>query len=57
MRVCATEDKTAAVIVASYRNVSRNPIHFEALLKTSAKLLDLSNIQTSHDYCKNKWLK
>ena len=32
MRVCAIEDKTAVVVVASYRSVSRNPVRFKALL-------------------------
>ena len=26
--VCSTEDKTAVVVVASYRSVSRNPVSF-----------------------------
>ena len=29
--MCAIEDKTAVVVVASYRNVSRNPVCFKAL--------------------------
>ena len=29
--MCVTEDKTAVVVVASYRSVSRNPIRFKAL--------------------------
>ena len=31
MSLCAIEDKTAVVIVASYRSVSRNPVRFKAL--------------------------
>ena len=31
MNVCAIEDKTAVVVVASYRSVSRNPVRFKAL--------------------------
>ena len=31
MRVYAIEDKTAVVVVASYRSVSRNPVRFKAL--------------------------
>ena len=31
MRVCATEEKTVVVVVASYHCVSRNPVHFKAL--------------------------
>ena len=31
MRVFATENKTAVVVVASYRSVSRNPVLFKAL--------------------------
>ena len=31
MRVFAIEDKTAVVVVASYRSVSRNPVRFKAL--------------------------
>ena len=31
MMVWATEDKTAVVVVASYRSVSRNPFLFKAL--------------------------
>ena len=38
MRVCAIEDKTAVVVVTSYRSVSRNPVHFKALVKTSTCL-------------------
>ena len=30
-RVCAIEDKTAVVVVASYRSVSSNPVRFKAL--------------------------
>ena len=33
MSLCAIEDKTAAVVVASYRSVSRNPVRFKALTK------------------------
>ena len=29
MNVCATEGKTAADVVASYRSVSRNPVRFK----------------------------
>ena len=32
MRVCPIEDKTAIVVVASYRSISRNPVRFKALL-------------------------
>ena len=35
MRVCATEDKTAVVVVASYCSVSRNPVRFKALIDRS----------------------
>ena len=31
MRVCVTEDKTADVVVASYRSVSRNPVCFKVM--------------------------
>ena len=31
MSLCAIEDKTAVVVVASYRSVSRNPVRFKAL--------------------------
>ena len=31
MSLCAIEDKTAVVIVALYRSVSRNPVRFKAL--------------------------
>ena len=31
MSLCAIEDKTAVVIVASYRSVSRNPVRFKVL--------------------------
>ena len=34
VRVCAIEGKTAIVVVASYRSVSRNPIHFKDLPRT-----------------------
>ena len=34
MRVCTIEDKTAIVVVASYRSVSRNPVRFKALVLT-----------------------
>ena len=34
MRVCATEDKTADVVTASYRSVSRNPVRFQGPGKT-----------------------
>ena len=30
MSLCATEGKTAVVVVASYRSVSTNPIRFKA---------------------------
>ena len=30
--VCVIEDKTAVVVVASYRSVSRNPVRFKALI-------------------------
>ena len=32
MRVHATEDKTAVLVVASYRSVSRNPVRFKSSL-------------------------
>ena len=32
MSLCAIEDKTAVVVVASYRSVSRNPVRFKALI-------------------------
>ena len=31
MSLCAIEDKTAVVVVSSYRSVSRNPVRFKAL--------------------------
>ena len=31
IRVCTVEGKTAIVVVASYRSVLRNPIHFKVL--------------------------
>ena len=31
MSLCAIEDKTAVVVVAWYRSVSRNPVRFKAL--------------------------
>ena len=31
MRVCAIEDKTAVVVVASYRSVARNSVRFKAV--------------------------
>ena len=31
MRVCAIQDKTAVIVVASYRSVSRNLVRFKAL--------------------------
>ena len=34
MRVWAIEDKTAVVVVASYRSVSRNPVRFKTLAPT-----------------------
>ena len=34
MTVCAIEDKTAIVVVASYRSVSRNSVRFKALTAT-----------------------
>ena len=34
MRVCAIEDKTAVVVVASHRSVSRNPVRFKALVQS-----------------------
>ena len=37
MGVCAIEDKTAAVVVASYRSVPRNPVRFKALFKEAEK--------------------
>ena len=33
MRVCATEDKTAVVVAASYRSISRIPVRFKALVE------------------------
>ena len=35
MSLWAIEDKTAVVVVASYRSVSRNPVHFKALVITT----------------------
>ena len=32
MSLCAIEDKTAVVVVASYRSVSRNLVLFKALI-------------------------
>ena len=34
MSLCAIEDKTAVVVVASYHSVSRNPVRFKALART-----------------------
>ena len=31
IKVCAIEDKTAVVVVALYRSVTRNPVRFKAL--------------------------
>ena len=31
MSLCGIEDKTAVVVVASYRSVSRNPVRLKAL--------------------------
>ena len=49
MRVCTTEDKTAVVVVASYRSVSRNPVRFKALDGSNSTLLtvDYSTITTT----------
>ena len=35
MSLCAIEDKTVVVVVALYRSVSRNPVRFKVLWKTS----------------------
>ena len=35
MRVCAIEDITAVVVVASYLIISRNQVRFKALIKQS----------------------
>ena len=32
MSLCAIEDKSAAVVAATYRSVSRNPVRFKALI-------------------------
>ena len=34
MSLCSTEDKTAVVVVASYRSVARNPVRFRALVSS-----------------------
>ena len=36
MKLCAIEDKTAIVVVASYRSVSRIPVRFKALTLTNS---------------------
>ena len=36
MSLCAIEDKTAVVVVASYRSVSRNPVPFKALPRSNS---------------------
>ena len=35
--MCAIEDETAVVVVASYHSVPRNPVRFKALNKTYLK--------------------
>ena len=42
MSLCAIEDKTAVVVVASYRSVSRNPVRFKAL-GLDADILEISD--------------
>ena len=42
MRVCATEDKNAVVVVASYRSVSRNSVRFKALMASHDVILHLT---------------
>ena len=44
MSLCAIENKTAVVVVASYRSVSRNPVRFKALLKINALLPSQLNV-------------
>ena len=43
MRVCAIKDKTAVVVVASYRSVSRNPVRFKALCSISIDFIQKRN--------------
>ena len=38
MNLCTIEDKTAVVVVASYRSIVRNPVRFKALLTNDASL-------------------
>ena len=41
MRMCATEDKTAVAVVASYCSVPRNPVRFKALGQNYRKVKPL----------------
>ena len=46
-----TEDKTAVVVVASYRSVSKNPFCFKALTKTKAVVLVILNERNLQAIC------
>ena len=42
MSLCTIEDKTAVVVVASYRSVSTNPVRLKALPKTQLFIILVS---------------
>ena len=48
IRVCAIEDKTAVVVVASYRSVSRNSVRFKVLVLRF--VLNIQGIQGTRFY-------
>ena len=49
LKVCAKEDKTAVVVVASYRSVSRNSVRFKALFQNNPQNAALRN-STGQEY-------
>ena len=57
--MCAIEDKTAVVVVASYRSVSRNPVRFKALhvhasLESNQSAVELGKCMHSYDWSDNE---
>ena len=55
MRVCAIEDRTAVVVVASYCSVLRNPVRFKALVctklePTRSKSKEIPEINVLHKF-------
>ena len=60
LSLCAIEEKTAVVVVASYRSVSRNPVRFKALRQIivfqpeSAQIPNLQGLYSWLQYVESK---